>query len=225
MAKNQSNDSLPFNTQIDVKISRVDTPVPVIEGIHLHSIYNPTKEAEGFVQKYEAQLQTQNRVLVLGLGFGYHVWCLEALLGRMHDDWKIIIIEPDPRLRDEFNRLMPVELSARTRIVSCNNVSQYYDDMDLVHFMASKPLVMAHPATFNLRETFFKNFMSFQASNNIADVASKVSDVALRNHLLALGESTGDFDEELKRRLQGNKLSTQDFLLGAFAEMTAGVQA
>lgn len=225
MANNQSNDSLPFHAPIDIKMSRVDTPVPVIEGIHLHSIYNPTKEAEGFVQKYETQLQNQNRVLVLGLGFGYHAWCLEALLGRMHDDWKIIIIEPDPRLRDEFTRLMPVELSARTRIVSCSQVSDYYDDMDLVHFMASKPLVMAHPATFNLREVFFKNFMSFQASNNISDVASKVSNTTLRNHILAMSEASADFDEELARRLRGNKLSAHDHLLGAFAEITAGVQA
>lgn len=225
MANNQTNDSLPFHAPIDIKMSRVDTPVPVVEGIHLHSIYNPVKEAEGLIQKFETQLQSQNRVLVLGLGFGYHVWCLEALLGRIHENWKIIIIEPDPRLRDEFNRLMPVELSAHTRIVSCNQVAEYYDDMDLVHFMASKPLVMAHPATFNLRETFFKNFMSFQASNNISDVASKVSDQEMRNHILALGERTADFDEELAQRLQGNKLSAHDYLLGAFAELTAGVQA
>ena len=71
-------------SKIEVKKSKVETPVPVVDGIHLHSIYNPAKEAETFIGKYNENLSKQNSVLVLGLGFGYHVWQLESELRKHH---------------------------------------------------------------------------------------------------------------------------------------------
>lgn len=218
----QSKEHYQFNSTIEIKTSRSENPVPVIEGIHLHSIYNPAKEAESFIQKYEQQLKNQNRILVLGLGFGYHVWQLEAQLRRDHNHWQILIVEPDLRIVDEFENYKPVELSSCTRIVTHSLIENYYDDIELVRFMATKPLVVAHPATFNLHERFFKAFMSFEASNSIESVCRKIADQQLSRHIESLGQADDDFDSAVKNKLLSGNLNSQDFFLGIYSEMSAG---
>ena len=61
------------NSTISLEVARNGSPVPTINGIYLHSIYDPEKEADAFVETYERQLTQKNHVLILGLGFGYHV--------------------------------------------------------------------------------------------------------------------------------------------------------
>tara|TARA_R110000868_G_scaffold97619_7_gene268605 strand:- start:986 stop:1666 length:681 start_codon:yes stop_codon:yes gene_type:complete len=215
---------LNFDSPIEVKLSKSNTPVPVVDGIHLHSIYNPSKEAVGLIAKYEEAIAKQNKILVLGLGFGYHVWQLESILGRLHKNFEVIVIEPDIRMYDSFKKHAPVEFSNKTRIVSANTISEFYDDINLVKFMAGKPLVVPHAASFNLREDFFKKFMSFNASNELSDVVSKVHDVNLRNYLLSLGEPSDDFDTAISRKSGHQKLAHQDHFLNLFKELTSGAR-
>ena len=215
---------LNFLSPIEVKLSKSNTSVPVVDGIHLHSIYNPSKEAVGLIAKYEEALKSQSKILVLGLGFGYHVWQLESLLGRLQKNWEIVVIEPDVRMHEAFKKHAPVEFSNRTRIVSENSISEFYDDIKLVRFMAAKPLLIPHAASFNLREDFFKKFMSFNASNELSDVVSKVHDVNLRNYLLSLGEPTDDFDTAISRGKSQANLAHQDHFINLFKELTSGAR-
>lgn len=224
MANDQHTTDTHFSP-IEVKLSRTQTPIPVVETIHLHSIYNPNKEAEGLIQKHEETLTQSNRILVLGLGFGYHVWALESFMGKHHNAWEIVVVEPDPKMVELFNENAPVEFSQNVKVVTNTNIAGFYDNLELVRFMATKPTLLAHPASFNLREVFFKNFMSFQASNRIADVAQKIENSNLRNHLLTLGMGHDDFDHEVSMHLQSGPLNQQDYLLGAFFELTSGVKA
>jgi hypothetical protein len=39
--------------QYEIKTSRNGLTVPVVNGIHLHSIYNPIKEAEAFATSFK----------------------------------------------------------------------------------------------------------------------------------------------------------------------------
>ena len=51
------NISMELNFSIEVKQSKTNLPVPVINGIHLHSIYNPEREAENFGQNKLSELK------------------------------------------------------------------------------------------------------------------------------------------------------------------------
>ena len=50
------------NRQCEFKVSRNGLTVPVVRGVHLHSIYNPMKEAEAFAQGYEDILEEKNHI-------------------------------------------------------------------------------------------------------------------------------------------------------------------
>src|SRR5690606_12367301 len=128
------------------------------------------------------------RSLVLGQAFGYHINALEKLMSRYHQSWQIFVIEPDPSMYRAFMAKMPTELSDNVTIISSHNISEIYDHIELTRFMAEKPLVVAHPATFNLREGYFKSFISYKASNRIDAVAGEVSDYDLSNYIKTLGE-------------------------------------
>ncbi|MEI8346869.1 MAG: hypothetical protein WCG27_05350, partial [Pseudomonadota bacterium] len=64
--------TLPVST-FEIKYSKTNHPIPVINGVHLHSVYNPIKEAETFISKQEKILKEKNHILFLGLGFGHHI--------------------------------------------------------------------------------------------------------------------------------------------------------
>ncbi len=212
----------PDISKIEIKKSKVDTPVPVVEGIHLHSIYNPAKEAETLIGKYSEALEGQRNILVLGLGFGYHVWQLESELRKHHDKWNVIVIEPNVRMTEEFLKFKPVEFSTNTRVISGDDVSEYYDDINLVKFMASKPLVIPHAASFNLNNNFYKDFMSFEASTRVDRVASKIEDANLRKYLLSLDEPSEDLTKVLNELSRKQNLNSYDHFLNLFNSLTTG---
>lgn len=60
----------------------------------IHSMYNPTKEAEGWVNYITDTIEEVKNILVFGFGLGYH---LQALIDRFPDK-KIYIYEPDYEL-------------------------------------------------------------------------------------------------------------------------------
>ncbi|CAH8767398.1 motility associated factor glycosyltransferase family protein [Paenibacillus dendritiformis] len=62
--------------------------------VALHSLYNPLREASGWLQSVEGKLNDSNHVLVLGLGLGYHF----QLLLNNYPMKKYYIYEPDIQL-------------------------------------------------------------------------------------------------------------------------------
>ena len=59
--------SLPNITSYEIKHSRTEQKVPIVNGVHLHSIYNPDKEAESLLNAQIENLKNKNEVLILGL--------------------------------------------------------------------------------------------------------------------------------------------------------------
>ena len=56
---------------IRVNLSKEGLPVPQIAGTSLHSQYHPAKEAEQVTRDFKSD--KNSRIIVFGLGFGYHV--------------------------------------------------------------------------------------------------------------------------------------------------------
>ncbi len=211
-----------INSNFEVKPSKTELPIPLVNGIHLHSIYNPVREAEGFISQNENILSRSRYILLFGLGFGYHLNQLEFRLRILYgEDYSIYVIEPNQDVYQECLERGLYNPNSRVRIFCKKSVDDYFKDEDLVSFMSKKPTVIPHPASFNLYESFFKAFMSYKAPTDIESIALFIEDIDLKNHLRKnYGANLVDevFDIISKGKYP---LKPWDHLLSAFKEIGA----
>ncbi|MBY0413323.1 MAG: hypothetical protein K2Q18_04125, partial [Bdellovibrionales bacterium] len=152
---------LPIISSFEIKTSRTEQKVPVVNGVHLHSIYNPYKEAENLINTHSLSLENKNEVLILGLGFGYHVnYAIEKLTEMYGNNFKVIVIEPSLQVHQECIGLDLLN-KKNVLVYSGFTAKELYSDLDLIHFLLRKPAMIAHPASFNLYQAYFKSFLTF----------------------------------------------------------------
>jgi hypothetical protein len=156
--------------QYEIKTSRNGLTVPVVNGIHLHSIYNPIKEAEAFATSFKDTLKENNNILVLGLGFGYHIEEIAKSLSSMHENYSIVILESNQELVQEFNKKRNFE-DKNIRIFSCNpgKVDCLFVDLEFISFLRVKPSIIKHDPSFNLEKKFFMEFLKYKAPTEISE--------------------------------------------------------
>lgn len=212
--------SLPKIQSYEVKNSRTDQKVPVVNGVHLHSIYNPFKEAQALVEKYADQLAHKNEVLILGLGFAYHVNEIINYMTRVHgDNFRIVIIEPNAQI---YHDCLNLELLNKKNVLVYSGFlpQELYSDIDLIHFLLRKPAVIAHPPSFNLYQDYFKEVLTFEAPKKIEAIQEYLTSNEVKRYLAAL-EPHETFDNFLYSDLPGRtEMKGFDFLCMALSEMT-----
>jgi hypothetical protein len=211
---------LPIISSFDIKTSRTEQKVPVVNGVHLHSIYNPFKEAENLINSNLESLKNKNEVLILGLGFGYHVnYAIEKLTEMHGNNFKIIVIEPNSKV---YEACLSLDLLNKKNVLVYSGFTsnELYSDLDLIHFLLRKPAMIAHPASFNLYQLYFKEFLTFEAPTKIEDI-SKFTEVAEVKKYLNSFDGTSTFDEAFYEQLpEKTQFSEMDFLAMALVEMT-----
>lgn len=154
------------NSQYELQPSRNGLTVPVINGVYLHSIYNPIKEAEAFANGHEPNLKVKNRVLVLGLGFGYHIEEIAKILNKYHNEFEIVILEPNQKLVEDFIDTRNFE-DKNIKIVSKDKVKELFENWQFIEFLMKKPCIIKHDTSFILEKDFYTRFLGYQASNEI----------------------------------------------------------
>lgn len=213
-------DNLPTISSYEVKTSRTEQKVPVVNGVHLHSIYNPFKEAENLINTSFDSLKNKNEVLILGLGFGYHVNCaIEKLTELYGNNFKIVVIEPNLKVHQDCLNL---ELLNKKNVLvySGFTAQELYRDLDLIHFLLRKPAMIAHPASFNLYQLYFKTFLTFEAPTKIDDILKFTEVREVKNYLKNF-DANCSFTEALYQQLPlKDEFSSMDFLAMALVEMT-----
>lgn len=209
---------------VEIKNSKTDLPVPVINGVHLHSIYNPEREAEGFITASEEQLKKGNRILVFGLGMGYHLAKLESRLKSLYqNDYQVFVIEPNRDLVSKWKELRPNILSPQIKVVNKDDVKGYYQDKELVEFLATRPTILPHPASFQLNETFFKTFMTYHYPTAIKESVPFINNVEFKNYLD--NEDPDQSTDELFASVKSKGfVHGHDFLVLALDEIVNGGQ-
>ncbi len=199
-------------TSYEIKTSKTNHKVPVVNDIHLHSMYNPINEAESLINKYDDQIQEKSSVLVLGLAFGYHVQELVARLKKYHgDSYQVYIIEPNQRIVDDCVVTTPID-DPHVTILCYNNPFEIYYNNNLIDFLINKPAVIAHTATFNLNHEYFKQFLTYKAPNALVELSKHIQDYNLRDYLKPF-DAQSSFEDICKTIKQKNSLERQDFLL------------
>ena len=147
--------------------------VPVIRGVPLHSLHNPRREAEVFANNHLAHLSKTANVLVLGLGFGYHIEEMSKILGLRHKEGRILVIEAHPELVRLWQSYQ--KNTCKAEVISATNVDELYANKDLCKFLLNKPVVIIHQASFESAKSFYQSFLTRRASSHLKDL--KTSDV------------------------------------------------
>ena len=147
--------------------------VPVIRGVPLHSLHNPRREAEVFANNHLAHLSKTANVLVLGLGFGYHIEEMSKILRLRHKEGRILVIEAHPELVRLWQSYQ--KNTCKAEVISATNVDELYANKDLCKFLLNKPVVIIHQASFESAKSFYQSFLTRRASSHLKDL--KTSDV------------------------------------------------
>lgn len=212
--------SLPKITSYEVKTSRTEQKVPVVNGVHLHSIYNPFKEAEALVASQIENLKVKNEVLVMGLGFSYHINSIIEKLSFFHgNNFKIIVIEPNVQV---YNDCIANDLLNKKNVLVYSGFSsnELYKDLDFVHFLLKKPTIIAHPASFNLYQNYFKDILTFEAPKSIGSILNFVEATAVKNYLSDF-DPNSTFEDVIYNKIPTKAQFEQaDFLAMALFEIT-----
>lgn len=205
------------NSQYELQPSRNGLTVPVINGVYLHSIYNPVKEAEAFAKTNERNIKLKKNILILGLGFGYHVEEIAKLARIFHKEYNIVVLEPNERLVDDFINTKNF-VDENIHVLNNDNIKDLFNTEEFVNFLMTKPCIIKHDTSFVLEKEFYSKFLAYQAP----------TDVVHYKNLLSEGSKDliKDRDERSLAAMfsgiqESGRLSGQeDYFLMAFNELT-----
>jgi len=206
-------------SQLEIKTSRNGLTVPVINGIHLHSIYNPAKEAEAFALGYEEAVSQKNNILILGLGYGYHVDEIAKLASKYHENYNILVIEPNKELVEHFMAHRNFQ-DKNINITYKVNAKELYEDISFVNFLMQKPCIIKHDSSFNLDRSFYTEFLKFQAPNHIGEFMDFL-DPELQTYFKTFQGNDVTLDHHIKTLKAGGVQDKMDFGMLAFEALIA----
>lgn len=207
-------------SSFEIKKARSQDIVPVINGVHLHSCYNPKKEASIFISKYLDQIAKSKHVIVFGLGFGYHVFNLIETLEKIHgNNYKIIIIEPCLVLLSEFRQHF--SLQNNNVLIYCEqDIADLFSDSMLMEFIADQPLIIPHPPSFNLFKQYYNDLLTLKVPDSIGFQTTLSRVPEIKNYLLTQNQELNLYSFLHQDLLQKKSLQNMDFLAMALSEIT-----
>ncbi len=216
-------------TDYTIKYTKAGDPIPVVNGVHLHSIYNPQKEAETYLEKNKQIVDEKDLLLILGLGFGYHLNQITNYLEEKKLKRSIMIIEPNIKVFRDYLKVINFsgisnEDSNNEAIKLTNEITCYagygaqslYEDKTFIQFLCGKPGILHHPVSLNLYQEFFKCFLKYTAPKDIKSISKNSKHSFIKNGLsFSQDNSTWDTLKD------ANKTSTREnikfeFLLKSF---------
>lgn len=212
-----------------IKYSKAQDPVPVVNGVHLHSIYNPQKEAETYIEKNKSIVDEKEQILILGLGFGYHLDELVKYITKCNFKKEIVIIEPNTNVFTDYlkikgisqseenkNRPIMVKLSDNITCYAGFSASELYERKSFIGFLIQKPGILPHPVSFNLYQTFFRGFLKFSANTTIESIKSKSNYAFIKNGLSHYGAQSSWDDIILNNKMNTKENIRFEVLLKTF---------
>ena len=200
---------------LKVIVGRKERPIPVVNEIYLHSLYDPVKEADAFVQNNKDKILDKNHFLILGLGFAYHVnRLIMELKKRQSNKWGVAVIEPNRQIFDECTKRGLVDNEKRLVVFKGMEVEKLYAEKELIDFMMLKPVVLVHETSYNLYLDYYKNFLNYRADTGAKEVSLGVDSEKMKEYLFKHGgDDIFSLRESIKER---SVLSLEEMLLGAF---------
>ncbi len=204
------------NSRYELQQSRNGLTVPVINEVFLHSIYNPIKEAEAFAETHSKSLAYKDKIIVLGLGFGYHVEQLAKILNRNHNSFEILIVEPNSKLVDDFISTRGFE-DKNIKIINAPNVTDLFGSLDFVSYLMQKPAIIKHDASFILNQEYYTQLLSYQAPKQINQFGTILSENSKNLFSERSANTVNDYIDSIKS--EKSIRNRNEFLLLAINEI------
>lgn len=203
----------------EIRTSKTNHPVPVVNDVLLHSIYDPQREAENFVNSNQHQFDNKRKFLMLGLGFGYHIAQIEKILGQNKKPYRIYVVEPVKRVAKDFIAQKPVTLTENVTILTGENIHEFYTNENLIDFLLDSPGIIAHPASFNLHKDFFTRFLRYETGTDASSMLLSIKNESVKqyindNYKKSWGEMVHDIN--LSPQFQ----NAEDYLVLALSSLT-----
>ena len=200
----------------EVKKSKTNLPIPVVKGVHLHSAYDPIKEAKKMIRKDLNEFQNKKNILIFGYGFGYHVREIISFFKEKNiKKFKIIVIEKNKDLLKTALSLFPTD-SPNLKIYSKDEPKDIFEDQEFLDFLINKPVIFAHPPSFSLYDSYFEKVLKYKSPNTLSDIIRNIEATDLKKFL----EKNSDqnnlnqlLDSINKKKSFNNR---NDFLMSAF---------
>ena len=199
----------------EVKNAKSGHPVPVVNGVHLHSIYNPVKEAKDMVKKSYKSFKENTNVLIFGYGFGYHIaeiisfFKLEKI-----KKYELVVIEPNEEiLKKEF-------LSGENiKVYNEKDPSELFKYMEFINFLIKKPVIFAHPPSFNLYKNYYEKLLKYKYPNDLVRTIKEIKNKSLKEFCQKnrSGDSLESFLVNIRNKESYN--NKNQFLLMAFSSL------
>lgn len=164
--------------------------IPKVNNIHLHSTYDPRYEAERFILENEDLFKNNNKVLIFGLGFAYHVQYLVSYLKNLYqENYQILIIEPNLKIVTDCESLGLIP-AGNISIFSGMEPGDLFQNEEFLEFLIEKPAILPHPASFNLNSSYFKNFLAFRSNKSLENVIPQIKSPEIRDYLSQFPEES-----------------------------------
>jgi hypothetical protein len=180
---------------LSIKEAKTRDLVPCFDGNPLHSLHNPKREAEVFASNHMAHVSRTPNLLVLGLGFGYHIEELSKIVQLKHKRCRIIVLEASAellRLHSCYQKpLVGVE------VITEKTSAELWNKQSLVTFLLEKPAVIVHGPSFAMSRDFYVNFLQRKAPALLSEWSLPLDEWNERSPASILSDAVGTVDGEL----------------------------
>ncbi|MFZ4713002.1 MAG: hypothetical protein ACOYL6_04805 [Bacteriovoracaceae bacterium] len=208
------------SNNFEIRKSKHGEYIPVVNGVFIHSAYNPIREAESFVENHLSTLRQKNNILVLGLGIAYHIDQMLHHLNNFHSQYRLVVIEPMKSMAEACKEFNPQSLK-KIILLTGKDVTDLYQDPNFIRFLMNKPGVIAHPASLNLHAEYFRELLSYEADQSLRAFAARMPAnlIPYFNQFSPNTNLDTIFQQlEVKTKLE----QPADYLLAALASWTQG---
>jgi hypothetical protein len=192
--------------RITVETSQNGHPVPIIKNVYLHSIIDPIEEAALEMKQFEDKILSNSNLLILGLGFGYHIDECERILRRYNTKYRIFVVEPNEELIEKFQSTRKCN---HLEIFHSHNAHELYDNFEYINFLLKKPIIIPHKPSLKVNSYFFTELLKFRSNDMIKtdNLSSELKD------FLGDDYSTGDFFELINKASESLELTNAELFL------------
>lgn len=201
MSNNQQNVSPNFS----LEDTRNGQKTIKVNGIYLHSKYDPLKEAVSFANANTVEEENISGFLILGLGLGYHVRELAT-----RTDRPIYVLEANKNMLNFANDVCHISDLPNVHILSDIDVEELFFNGEFVEFLSEKPKTIVHPSSFKADSKFYQEFLSFRSDNVLTLEAAGLIDDDIINTGIDENETIAEYSNKL---LNKNQLSNSEQLV------------
>ncbi len=171
------------SNSLEIIHSKTGHPIPVVDGVFLHSEYDPVKEAKKFATSLIPHIKRNNRLVVFGLGLGYHIDEIINIMTLHHGaNISLAVIEPNRNLVIEYLRHRHVNKGI-VKIYCKETVEELFTSKELTAFMADSPGIIRHTPSCNLTPSFYEEVLDFISPQDLKSTRTSIKNFLIRREI------------------------------------------